>query len=163
MADWSAASAAPDNFLRDTLTLSGAGATSHEEVLDWAESQYTAFAESRRRRQRCRLQPCTEQPSVIVRCQSPGVRFPRAPCDEDRPALARSKEHSCVRGVRRRWARRGRRELRRQGPRRATAQVWEGAAGLRARTGTRRRRAWTEAGRATAHVNKFETGFARNY
>jgi len=48
MADWSATSAALDNLLRDTL--SGAGATSHEEVLDWAESQYTAFAEPRRRR-----------------------------------------------------------------------------------------------------------------
>jgi hypothetical protein len=47
MADWSAAL---DKFFRDTElpVLSGAGAMSHEEALDWAESQYTAFAERRR-------------------------------------------------------------------------------------------------------------------
>jgi hypothetical protein len=47
MADWSAA---VDKFFRDTElpVLSGAGAMSHEEALDWAESQYTAFAERRR-------------------------------------------------------------------------------------------------------------------
>jgi hypothetical protein len=47
MADWSAAL---DKFLCDTElpVLSGAGAMSHEEALDWAEGQYTAFAERRR-------------------------------------------------------------------------------------------------------------------
>jgi len=48
MADWSAAL---DKFLRDTKlpVLSGAGAMSHhEEALDAAEGQYTAFAERRR-------------------------------------------------------------------------------------------------------------------
>jgi hypothetical protein len=47
MADWSAAL---DKFLRDTElpVLSGAGAMSHEEALDWAEEQYSAFAERRR-------------------------------------------------------------------------------------------------------------------
>jgi hypothetical protein len=46
MAEWSAAL---DKFLRDTELpiLSGAGAMSHEEALDWAESQYMAFAERR--------------------------------------------------------------------------------------------------------------------
>jgi hypothetical protein len=47
MADWSTAL---DKFLRDTElpVLSGAGAMSHEEALEWAEGQYTAFAERRR-------------------------------------------------------------------------------------------------------------------
>lgn len=46
MADWSQAL---DKFLRDTElpVLSGAGAMSHEEALDWAEGQYAAFAERR--------------------------------------------------------------------------------------------------------------------
>jgi hypothetical protein len=45
--DWSAAL---DKFLRDTElpVLSGTGSMSHEEALDWAEGQYTAFAERRR-------------------------------------------------------------------------------------------------------------------
>jgi hypothetical protein len=47
IADWSTAL---DKFLRDTElpVLAGAGAVSHDEALDWAEGQYTAFAERRR-------------------------------------------------------------------------------------------------------------------
>jgi hypothetical protein len=47
MADWSTAL---DKFLRDTElpVLSGTGAMSHEEALNWAEGQYTTFAERRR-------------------------------------------------------------------------------------------------------------------
>jgi hypothetical protein len=47
MADWATAL---DKFLRDTElpVLAGAGALSHDEALDWAEDQYTTFAERRR-------------------------------------------------------------------------------------------------------------------
>jgi hypothetical protein len=47
MADWAMAL---DKFLRDTElpVLAGPGGVSHEEALDWAEAQYTAFSERRR-------------------------------------------------------------------------------------------------------------------
>jgi hypothetical protein len=47
MADWSAAL---DKFLRDNElpVLAGPGGVSHEDAVDWAEAQYTAFAERRR-------------------------------------------------------------------------------------------------------------------
>jgi len=47
MADWSTVL---DRFLADNElpVLAGAGGVSHDEALDWAESQYTAFAERRR-------------------------------------------------------------------------------------------------------------------
>ena len=46
MADWSAAL---DEFLRDNElpVLAGPGGVSHEDAVDWAEAQYTAFAERR--------------------------------------------------------------------------------------------------------------------
>jgi hypothetical protein len=47
MADWTAVL---DKFLADNElpVLAGAGGVSHEEALDWAEAQYTAFADRRR-------------------------------------------------------------------------------------------------------------------
>ncbi len=47
MADWSAAL---DKFLRDNElpVLAGPSGVSHEDAVDWAEAQYTAFAERRR-------------------------------------------------------------------------------------------------------------------
>jgi hypothetical protein len=47
MADWATAL---DRFLRDTElpVLAGPGAVSHEEALDWADTQYGAFVERRR-------------------------------------------------------------------------------------------------------------------
>ena len=47
MADWSAAL---DKFLHDTElpVLEGAGTVSHEKALDWADEQYSGFAERRR-------------------------------------------------------------------------------------------------------------------
>ncbi len=47
MADWSTAL---DKFLHDTElpVLAGAGSMSHDDALEWAESQYTEFAERRR-------------------------------------------------------------------------------------------------------------------
>jgi hypothetical protein len=47
MADWTTAL---DKFLADNElpVLAGAGSVSHEEALDWAEAQYTAFADRRR-------------------------------------------------------------------------------------------------------------------
>jgi hypothetical protein len=47
MADWSTAL---DKFLHETElpVLAGAGTVSHEEALDWADEQYSGFAERRR-------------------------------------------------------------------------------------------------------------------
>lgn len=47
MADWAAVL---DKFLHDTElpVLAGAGGVSHDEALDWAETQYTEFADRRR-------------------------------------------------------------------------------------------------------------------
>ena len=47
MADWSMAL---DKFLRDTEppVLAGAGTVSHHEALEWADGQYSSFAERRR-------------------------------------------------------------------------------------------------------------------
>ena len=47
MADWTTVL---DKFLADNElpVLAGAGGVSHDEALDWAEAQYTAFAERRR-------------------------------------------------------------------------------------------------------------------